>query len=335
MGKFITNLTNKYVKLESSGKTGFKYYLYGWILKLNKKKENKQISNKWFWFYGRFHLPPYWWRTKTFKAITVCLGLFTVCFMLCYFLFNNRAEQIVKDIDRPEISVVTYERSNVEQSVIEPEQSIIESEPEINKPGVIFNKPVPDVEEYTFLRYDLSDAMNKNSDTVAWLEIPYCNISYPVVQGKDNDYYLKHDFYGNYTYHGWVFQDYRDAEPGTRNIVVYGHNLIAGGMFSNLSDILNSDKPVYVKYQSTYDTRVYEVISIYVTEPVIDYIQMNFTDEEFVKFEENIVKQNQWGNAPKVELNEDDKFLTLSTCYGDNRLAVHCRLVEGYILSQN
>ena len=192
-----------------------------------------------------------------------------------------------------------------------------------------------DVEEYTFLRYDLSDALNRNSDTVAWLEIKYCNISYPVVQGKDNEYYLKHDFYGNYTYHGWVFQDFREADVGAKNIVIYGHNLMAGGMFSNLSDILESKEPVYVQYQSTYDTRVYEVVSAYVTEPVIDYIKMDFTDEEFKTFEDNIVKKNEWKYAPKVELNADDRFLTLSTCHGDNRLAVHCRLVEGYILPQN
>lgn len=312
--------------LESSGKTGFRYHLYGWILKLNKKKENKQISNKWFWFYTRFHLPKYWWRTKTFKILTLSMSIVTIGVLCWYFLLNNRAEDIVKDIDKPEMSIVTVDRSDVEQSIVEPT---------VDKPGVIFNNPIPDVEEYTFLRYDLSDALNRNSDTIAWLEIKYCNISYPVVQGKDNEYYLKHDFYGNYTYHGWVFQDFREAEVGAKNIVIYGHNLMAGGMFSNLSDILESKEPVYVQYQSTYDTRVYEVVSAYVTEPVIDYIKMDFTDEEFKTFEDNIIKKNEWKYAPKVELNENDRFLTLSTCHGDNRLAVHCRLVEGYILPQN
>lgn len=322
----MTNLTSQYIKLESSGKTGFRFHLYGLILKLHKKHEGKKISNKWFWFYGRFHLPPYWWRTKTFKIITALLLVSTLVFSGWYFLFNNRSEQIVNDIDISEISVQPIERSDIEQSIIEPT---------IDKPGVIFNSPISDVEEYTFLRYDLSDAMNKNSDTVGWLAVDYCGISYPVVQGDDNEYYLNHDFYHNYTYHGWVFQDFRDAEPNTRNIVIYGHNLMVGGMFSNLSDILQSEKPVYIKYQTTYDTRVYEVVSVYVTEPVIDYIQMNFSDEEFKVFEDNIIKKNEWKYAPKVNLNMDDKFITLSTCHGDNRLAVHARLVEGYLLTQN
>ena len=323
MGKFINNLTNKYVKLESSGKTGIKYHLYGWILKLNKKKESKQISNKWFWFYGRFHLPPYWWRTKTFKIITVCMILISISLVGFYLLLNNKAEEIVNDIELNEISI--EEQSGVEQSIVMPEA---------DKPGIIFNTPIEDKEEYTFLRYDLSDAISKNSNTVGWLNIEYCGINYPVVKGNDNDYYLHHDFYGNYTYHGWVFQDYRVANPDTRNIIIYGHNLMVGGMFSNLYAILNSEKPVYVRYQTTYDTRVYEVVSAYVTQPIVSYIQMNFTDEEFKKFEDNIIKQNEWKYAPKRELNMEDKFLTLSTCYGDNRLAVHCRLVDDYILPQ-
>ena len=322
---------NKYIKLESSGRTGFKFHLYGLILKLSNKCEGKRISNKWFWFYGRFHLPPYWWRTKTFKVITVILLVMTLVFSGWYFLFNDRAEQIIQDIDIPEISIQPAEESDIEHSIIEStiEESVVE------KPGVIYNTPVPDVDDYTFLRYDLSDAISKNSDTVGWVAVDYCGISYPVVQGDDNEYYLKHDFYRNYSYHGWIFQDFREAEPNTRNIVIYGHSLMAGGMFSNLFNILYSEKPVYIKYQTTYDTRVYEVVSVYVTEPVIDYIQMEFSDEAFKVFEENIIKKNEWGYAPKVDLGVEDKFLTLSTCHGDNRLAVHARLVEGYILVQN
>ena len=31
-----------------------------------------------------------------------------------------------------------------------------------------------------------------NPDVIAWIEIPGLEISYPVVQGRDNDYYLHH-----------------------------------------------------------------------------------------------------------------------------------------------
>lgn len=35
-----------------------------------------------------------------------------------------------------------------------------------------------------------------NPDTVGYLKIDGTAIDYPVVKGKDNDYYLTHDFYG-------------------------------------------------------------------------------------------------------------------------------------------
>ena len=40
---------------------------------------------------------------------------------------------------------------------------------------------------------------------VAWLTIPGTDIDFPVVQGKDNDYYLNHDYQGNYNPLGAVF----------------------------------------------------------------------------------------------------------------------------------
>jgi len=40
-----------------------------------------------------------------------------------------------------------------------------------------------------------------NSDTVAWIEIKNTNINYPIVQTKDNEYYLKHSFYKKYHSH--------------------------------------------------------------------------------------------------------------------------------------
>ena len=328
MKKWKNNITNKYVMLESSGQTGFRYHLYGLILRLNKRHEARRISKKWFWFYERFHLPPYWWRTKTFKIITAVMLVVTIGVLGSYFLLNNRAEQIVSTIDHKEIPLP--QQSEVSQMSQEVESSADSYAP----PKVITNEPFVIKDDYTFLHYDLSDARQKNGDTVGWLEIQACGISYPVVQTNNNDYYLNHDFNKRYNFHGWIFGDFRNRDYTARNTVIYGHNLMIGGMFSNLSDILSKDKPVFVCYQTFQETLVYEVVSVYVTEPVVSYIQTDFSDDDFKKFEEAIVKANQWGSAQKQEFTLDDKFLTLSTCYGDNRLAVHCRLVDSLLLPQ-
>lgn len=41
---------------------------------------------------------------------------------------------------------------------------------------------------------DFTQLLSVNSDIVGWLRIRALDISYPVVQGKDNDYYLHRTF---------------------------------------------------------------------------------------------------------------------------------------------
>ena len=51
---------------------------------------------------------------------------------------------------------------------------------------------------------------SQNPDVVAWIQIPGTQINYPVVQGKDNDYYLHRDLNGQKSTAGTIFLDYAD-----------------------------------------------------------------------------------------------------------------------------
>ena len=55
----------------------------------------------------------------------------------------------------------------------------------------------------------------------AWLEIPGIDFSYPVVQGQDNDYYLRNNFYKEPEVHGTPFVDYRNDLKEEENLIVY------------------------------------------------------------------------------------------------------------------
>ena len=52
--------------------------------------------------------------------------------------------------------------------------------------------PLPD-DAPTRIRVDWQELSEKNDDLAAWILIPAVDISYPVLQGEDNEYYLHRD----------------------------------------------------------------------------------------------------------------------------------------------
>lgn len=79
---------------------------------------------------------------------------------------------------------------------------------------------------------DWSYLQAENGQVRSWISVPSKDIDYPVMHGSNNEYYLHHDMYGRWGY-GGVFTDYR-CDPNGRNVIVYGHTLIGGGMFTKL-----------------------------------------------------------------------------------------------------
>ena len=74
-----------------------------------------------------------------------------------------------------------------------------------------------------------------NSDIIAWIRIPDTKIDYPVVQGKDNAYYLKHMFQKTEHAAGSIFLDMdNEADFSNRKSILYGHNMKDGSMFQGL-----------------------------------------------------------------------------------------------------
>ena len=87
--------------------------------------------------------------------------------------------------------------------------------------------------------FDLDwDALRQqNPDIVAWVYVPDCDISFPVVQGEDNSYYLTHITGKEYSEYGSVFLDCAaNSQFLDNNSVVYGHSVEGGGMFTNIKN---------------------------------------------------------------------------------------------------
>ena len=122
----------------------------------------------------------------------------------------------------------------------------------------------------------------ENSDTVAWLKVENTNIEIPVVQAKDNSYYLTHNFNKKYNVAGWVFADYKNKFDETdKNIVVYGHNMRDDSMFGSLKNVIkeewydNKDNK-YITFITENEYQTYQIFSIYQTEKEDYYIDLVF-----------------------------------------------------------
>ena len=75
-----------------------------------------------------------------------------------------------------------------------------------------------------------------NSQVVSWITIPGADISYPVVQGPDDEYYLKHNFKKEEDLFGCIFLEHSNKKNlMDSHSILYGHNIEGNMMFANLN----------------------------------------------------------------------------------------------------
>ena len=166
------------------------------------------------------------------------------------------------------------------------------------------------------------------------LLVKHTLISYDVMQGEDNEYYLTHTPDGEYNKAGWIFFDYR-VNKDSRNKIIYGHNRVTGSMFGSLS---NLTMPSYYDKYGT-DTiyleekdkiSVYRIFAVYTVNKDFNYLICDFEDnEKFMEYLSKVRKLNKIEALESVVVDEESEILTLSTCSGVNdRLVVQAVKVE-------
>ena len=174
------------------------------------------------------------------------------------------------------------------------------------------------------------DLSSINKDFVCWINIENTNIDYPVVQSKDNSYYLHRDIYGNYLYAGTTFLDYRDYYDDSKNLIIYGHNMKNTTMFSQLEkfkeeSFFKSNPTITLTDKN--GEKNYEVFAVLLVKKDYPYTIPNFnSDDEYNKFLNKIVDDSIFSTQNKPT--SSDKILTLSTCsyeFKDARTVVFCK----------
>ena len=179
---------------------------------------------------------------------------------------------------------------------------------------------------------NIDELKRTNPDVVLWLMVDGTNINYPIVQTNNNDYYLRHNILKRYSTDGWTFLDYRNNLTNDKNTIFYGHNLLNKTAFGSISKMFtnnyfkNSNHQIYVIDKT--NIYIYKVFSLYYSQPVTDYLQIQFYDEEYVNFLNNLKNKSKYNFG--LDMNINDKIITLSTCTDDNsgRKVVHAKLID-------
>lgn len=242
-----------------------------------------------------------------FLITLLAIIIFIVFILILMWNYHNVQNKKILDEISDAVTIVENEKNNAVEGQIVSENSNI---------------------EYNF---NFETLREKNSDIVGWIKVNGINIDYPVVQSKNNSYYMTHNFEKNYNAAGWIFVDYKNKLDGTdKNIVIYGHNRRDGSMFSSLKNVLKKDwytneENKIVNFITEEKNYKYEVFSIYQVEEEDYYIQTKFNDTAFKKFINTLKKRSIYNF--NTEVNENDSILTLSTCANNNqyRIVLHAK----------
>ncbi len=162
-----------------------------------------------------------------------------------------------------------------------------------------------------------------NADVYAWIDIPYTNVSYPVLRHPtDDEYYLEHTIEGVkkrpcaiYS-ESWNTKTFLD--PAT---VLYGHNMRNGTMFGPLKN-----------YRSLDYMREHQIVSVYTPEAEHHYRVFAAVDwssaylpAQFDYFSPTGLRDfltaalaSPAALDDTVPWTEDSRFLILSTCATPN-----------------
>ncbi|MCI8622633.1 MAG: nicotinamide-nucleotide amidohydrolase family protein [Provencibacterium sp.] len=180
----------------------------------------------------------------------------------------------------------------------------------------------------------------QNPDIRGWLKIEGSGVSYPVLQAKDNDYYLRRDFERKSNDHGVPFLDYEaDLERPSENLIIYGHNMKDGQIFGEL---MNYKDPAYLKehpvieFDSVYREGKYKVIGVFLAStekdhgPIFEYEKfVNGSEEVTASFLDQVELRTMVHTG--VDVTPQDELLCLSTCsyeYWEARFVVVARRIR-------
>lgn len=176
-------------------------------------------------------------------------------------------------------------------------------------------------EEKPFV-FDYEKLAAQNSDAAGWLRLPDTGLSYPVVQGNDNSYYLTHTFYKSRNTAGAIFLDSRLSDGlSAQHSILYGHNMHDGTMFAELLRFREKaywEQHPLLELYSKGGKAICEVFSVHEAAPDSETYTLSFSNQS--KYEQYLKAMTKLALYDTgVTVSPSSQIVTLSTCVNDQR----------------
>lgn len=275
------------------------------------------------------------------KVQKICLIIACGMVVLCgAMLFKTAREYKIAENEYDDLqkytstaSASTLSEVGIAQAAVETTDTQMNEEEEIDPLPRNYNRAdFPDIE------VDFEGLKAINPDVVAWLYVGGPDISYPVVQGEDNEYYLHNTLENKKNSSGSIFMDWEvKTDLSSWNTFIYGHNMKNGSMFGHLKDFIRNSK-TYEKDKYIYvfipeGIYRYEIFSYYLdaTDSKMYYTCDNFKEyRAYLREATKLSVRECEAKAP-----DDRNIVTLVTCSGSGsakqRFFVHGTFVDRYI----
>lgn len=184
------------------------------------------------------------------------------------------------------------------------------------------NKDFKNTKQVSCYSVNLKTLKEQNNDLKGYIQIDNTNISYPVMQ--NGTFYLYKNLNKKNSSLGTPFlASYCDIEKD-KNLIIYGHNMKSGKMFSDLVKYKNynfyQNHKIIKFYTLQNDVTIkseYEIVFVFKTainDENFKYYNYYKLDEEseYIEFIENSKSIELYNTG--IVTNFNDKFITLSTC---------------------
>lgn len=205
-----------------------------------------------------------------------------------------------------------YQSEKMQDTLIQ--QAVTVVPPELPAPENAEEETQP--AERAPIAVDFDALAEQNPDIIGWIYLENTCIHYPIVQSKDNDYYLHRLFDRSWSWPGTPFADYRLKGDFTDfQTIVYGHNMKNGTMFAPItqyqSQSFYEENPVIWLLTPEDDYKVELVAGLLTDDKSIEklaIVDQSVAEEFLTKIRECSTFQSD------VETTPEDRYLILSTC---------------------